>query len=405
MSQRAPYLGYELHSNSHRDDVPFLDIGNPSNSPNPDEHRIHVTSGEVNLLPTATFLKVGTTALIVGMIDAGWTPPVRLEPSAPRAIREVSADCSLGCELPFRTDDSASAIHMRAIDHQWLLLDEAKRWYASRPAGPFGDPRAVQQVLAVWGRVLGALDRDPLDAIGVVDWVSRKAFLERYQHRHGLDWCDPLIASRALRTQEVPLPNRKTWASQFLEWCEGHREVDGFVPDDDEVRRAIVEPPPTRASVRGATVRLMQKLEERSRCVSLATLTWTEATFRVAKQAVQVSLGDPVGSGLDEWVRADNEIETLDVFAGQLVRSALGEASPPENLSGIVALGRLLLEMSKVTGPSDGIRDALSALREQAIDLGLSPKAAGALFEVHMGGRGGEHSPSLDVAAGDAIGR
>ena len=56
--------------------------------------RLHVIIGDANLSETAIFLKVGTTALVLSMIEAGWPMPVELEHPV-SAVHQISHDPTL----------------------------------------------------------------------------------------------------------------------------------------------------------------------------------------------------------------------------------------------------------------------------------------------------------------------
>ena len=92
--------------------------------------RLHVIVGDANLSEVATFLKVGTTALVLAMIEDDWFERQRahLALRAPvPAMRQVSYDLTLGS--PIELADGRS---MTALEMQWEHLDLARKYAEDR---------------------------------------------------------------------------------------------------------------------------------------------------------------------------------------------------------------------------------------------------------------------------------
>jgi proteasome accessory factor PafA2 len=85
--------------------------------------RLHVIVGDANLAEVATLLKVGTTALVLGMIeDRALKRDLTLErPVA--ALQAVSHDPSLKGLLKLRDGSSLTAVQL-----QWAYLEQAREW-------------------------------------------------------------------------------------------------------------------------------------------------------------------------------------------------------------------------------------------------------------------------------------
>lgn len=197
--------------------------------------RLHVIVGDANLSEIATFLKVGTTALVLAMIeddelgrDLSLATPVA-------SLRKVSWDTEL-------TDlvELADGSRMTALDLQWQYLDYAKKYVEAHGFEAVGEdvgPMVVER----WEAVLGALETDVDSLADQLDWVAKRRLFTGYMDRHGLQWGDARI--RALDLQFHDLRPSKSLAARA-----------GFqrVTTDDEVRAAMTEPPTTtRAYFRG----------------------------------------------------------------------------------------------------------------------------------------------------------
>src|SRR3972149_10538204 len=88
----------------------------------PDKYRrLHVIIGDANLCEVATFLKVGTTALVIKMIEDEYLPDLTLaNPVA--SLHEVSRD--LTCSAQVRLVDGR---RLSAVQIQWEYLERAKK--------------------------------------------------------------------------------------------------------------------------------------------------------------------------------------------------------------------------------------------------------------------------------------
>ena len=106
--------------------------------------RLHVIVGDANLSEVATFLKVGTTALVLSMIEDEFLPR-DLTPAAPvAALRKVSYDLSL--RQPIELADGTS---MTAVEMQWEYLDRAKKYAEEHGLACIGAP-SRRRVLRLW---------------------------------------------------------------------------------------------------------------------------------------------------------------------------------------------------------------------------------------------------------------
>jgi len=81
-----------------------------------------VLCGESLCSETSNFLKVGTTALIVALADAGFTPGIDVQPNDPlAALQSVAGDVT--CRKPLRMADGRS---LTAIEIQRHYLEQVE---------------------------------------------------------------------------------------------------------------------------------------------------------------------------------------------------------------------------------------------------------------------------------------
>ena len=238
------HVGYQL---SQRADFFEAEVGlettlkrpiiNTRDEPHADPEkyrRLHCIIGDANMSEVATFLKVGTTAIVLKMIEDEFLPDLTLEAPV-EALHEVSWDITLRRHV--RLGDGRS---LTAVQVQWEYLDHAKKYVEER------DPTSENaEVLQRWESVLTALEDDPLSLPGELDWVAKYRLLEGYRARDGLGWTDPKLHLIDLQYHDV----RRNRGLYHRLAATGKIER---MTDDGEVDRAMLEPPAdTRAYFRG----------------------------------------------------------------------------------------------------------------------------------------------------------
>jgi proteasome accessory factor PafA2 len=197
--------------------------------------RLHVIVGDANLCEVSTYLKVGTTAIILAMIEDDFIDK-DLSLAAPvQALRRVSYDLTL--QRPLELSNGTT---MTPLEMQWELYDRARKYSEERGLECIGES-AGEEVLTRWGGVLTGLESDPMSLATQLDWVAKLRLLDGYRERHSLSWDDARLAAMDLQYHDL-----RAEKSLF-----GRLGVERMT-DDVEVLRAVDQPPPdTRAWFRG----------------------------------------------------------------------------------------------------------------------------------------------------------
>src|SRR6056297_3363051 len=129
--------------------------------------RLHVIVGDANLAQLATFLKVGTTAIVLAMVEDQAIPrAVRFATPVP-AMRQVSWDLTLRRPLALADGTSATALEI-----QWELLGAAQAW-ADRYGLDAVGGEVGAEVIRRWEEVLADLEVDPLRLADRLDWTAK----------------------------------------------------------------------------------------------------------------------------------------------------------------------------------------------------------------------------------------
>ncbi|WP_292603137.1 depupylase/deamidase Dop [Nocardioides sp. REDSEA-S30_B4] len=237
ISQRADFFEVEvgLETTLKR---PII---NPRDEPHADPEkyrRLHVIIGDANLAEISTYLKVGTTALVLAMIedrfidrDLGVDGPVS-------ALRAVSHDPSLQQLVTLHDGRRLTAVQL-----QMEYLDLARKYVEDR-YGSDADDQTLD-VLARWESVLDRLERDPMSLATELDWVAKLKLLEQYRQRDGLEWDDPKLQMIDIQYSDI-----RPEKGLYQRLVQGGR-IQRLLTDET-VERAMHEPPTdTRAYFRG----------------------------------------------------------------------------------------------------------------------------------------------------------
>jgi proteasome accessory factor A len=202
--------------------------------------RLHVIVGDANLCEVATFLKVGTTAIVLAMVEDDFIDKDYSIVSPVAAMRAVSHDptCRATVEL-------ASGGTVTAVDLQWEFLRLAQKYADDVGLEACGADDVGHEVLERWEATLTALERDPRTLDGTLDWVTKLDLLDAYRDRDSLAWDDPKLALLDLQYHDVR-PGRSLY-----ERLVRAGKVERLVAEED-VDAAMTEPTAsTRAYFRG----------------------------------------------------------------------------------------------------------------------------------------------------------
>jgi len=235
--------------------------------------RFHVIVGDANLAEVATFLKVGTTALVLALIEDDAFGGLELTLANPvKAIRQVSYDPTLSVALDLADGRTATAMAL-----QWELLGLARKYAEDRGLGCLGDEAVGADVLQRWEEVLQGLETDPETVADRVDWAAKLHLLEAYRDRHGLDWDDSRLAAVDLQYHDVR-PERSLFARLDTE----------RLVDQEAVMQAVTEPPRrTRAYFRGQCLKRWAS--------AVASANWDSLVFDLGTDPLRrVPMMDPL---------------------------------------------------------------------------------------------------------------
>jgi len=298
ISQRADYFEVEvgLETTLKR---PIINTRDEPHADPEKYRRLHVIIGDANLAEVSTYLKVGTTALVLAMIEDGFLTRGLGVDQPVRSLRAVSHDPTLKHLLTLEDGRTLTAVQL-----QMEYLDLAKKYVEDR-LGSNSDPQTMD-VLARWESVLGRLETDPMLCARELDWVAKLKLLNRYRDRDGLDWSDAKL--QLVDVQYADIRSGRGLYNKLVTLG----EIDRLLSDED-VADAVHRPPDdTRAYFRG---RCLEKYSEQ-----IAAASWDSVIFDLpGRESLQrVPTIDPlrgsrahVGDLLDRCETAEQLFQAL----------------------------------------------------------------------------------------------
>jgi proteasome accessory factor A len=257
LTQRADYFEVEvgLETTLKR---PIINTRDEPHADPEKYRRLHVIIGDANLSEISTYLKVGTTSLVLAMIEDKFITRELTVDQPVRSLRQVSHDPSLKHLLTLSDGRTLTAVQL-----QMEYLDLARKYVEDR-LGSDADTQTLD-VLERWESVLTRLETDPMACARELDWVAKLKLLSSYRDRDGLDWDDAKLHLVDLQYSDIR-PDKGLY----------HRLVKlgrmERLLSDDEVARAMHQPPvDTRAYFRG---RCLEKYADQ-----IAAASWDSVIF------------------------------------------------------------------------------------------------------------------------------
>jgi proteasome accessory factor PafA2 len=249
--------------------------------------RLHVIVGDANMSEVATYLKVGTTAIVLAMIEDDELGEDWLLGNPVAAIRQVSHDPTLRQTIMLRDGTRATALEI-----QWGLLERARKYEQSHGLDCVGEDVGTD-VLAKWEAVLAGLEADPQSVANWVDWVAKRRLVDGYAERHGIEAGSAKLKAIDLQYHDLR-PER----------CLALRAGLDTMVSADEVNRAMTEPPSTtRAYFRG---RCLQKFPD-----DVVAANWDSLVFDIGRDPLRrVPMMEPLRGTADHVGTLIDQSET-----------------------------------------------------------------------------------------------
>ncbi|WP_406289664.1 Pup--protein ligase [Embleya sp. NBC_00896] len=244
VSQRAEHIWEGVSSATTRS-RPIINTRDEPHADAERYRRLHVIVGDSNMAEPTTLLKVGSTDLVLRMIEAGIVMRDLTLENPIRAIREVSHDMTGSRKVRLANGREASA-----LDIQREYLTKAQE-FADRRGIRSG---TVEKVLDLWERTLDAIDTGNLDLVGrEIDWVIKYQLIERYRAKHNLPMSSPRVAQIDLAYHDI---HRRRGLYYLME---RRGQIDRIGNDLKIFEAKSLPPQTTRARLRGEFIKKAQE--------------------------------------------------------------------------------------------------------------------------------------------------
>jgi proteasome accessory factor A len=284
LAQRAEHIWEGISSATTRS-RPIINTRDEPHADAERYRRLHVIAGDSNMSEYITFVKIGTTAALLQMLEADVVFRDLTLENPIRAIREISHDPT--CRRSVRL---ANGRELSALDIQWEYLERVMRF--SRTSG---FPAQIEQAIGMWEYLLTGLEKDPMSLNREVDWVMKYRLIDRYREKHDLAMSSARLSLIDLAYHDV---SRKRGLYYLLE----RRGLAERVVTDEQVALATTNPPATtRARLRGSFIKAA-KAKKRD-----FTVDWVH--LKLNDQAQRTVLCKDPFRAVDE--RVDKLIENL----------------------------------------------------------------------------------------------
>jgi proteasome accessory factor PafA2 len=225
--------------------------------------RFHVILGDSNMSEWATAMKIGTTALMLDLIERGEAPELEIAQPVD-ANKSISRDQTYDWIIELKDGRKISA-----IDVQRIYLRAA-----SKVDNGANEDR--QWILREWENVLNDLEREVMSTRDRIDWAAKKFLLDALQQEEKLSWSDPWLQSIDLEYHNLDL-------DQGLYYELLRKGLMRRVTNEEEIKAAIFNPPETtRAFFRGRAVARFND--------EISSIQWDEIVFTNQANSFRVAL-------------------------------------------------------------------------------------------------------------------
>ena len=265
LTQRSDFF----HVEASVDTMHKRPIVNTRDEPHADPakyRRLHGIVGDANMSEYATALKVGTTALVIDLIEQRLIPDTCAIANPIDTIRLISHDQTYHWMI-----QKVDGKMISAIDHQREFLEIAQKYLAHQNS-------ETDWVLTQWEQTLDALENEPMELTDRIDWVAKKWLLETFVESQEIEWDAPWLQSIDLEYHNINVEEGLFYGLPMQR-----------VVTDEQIHAAMHTPPSdTRAYFRGKS---LNKFEE-----AVRTVQWDSISFDIKGRTVTVnmnSLADP----------------------------------------------------------------------------------------------------------------
>src|SRR5215217_886666 len=264
LAQRADVMETDMSVDTMHN-RPILNTRDEPHADRDKYRRLHLIVGDANMCEYATALKVGTTQLVLDLIERGAAPVIELEQPV-TAVKQLSRDTDLKATVREKSGRTLSA------------LDIQDQFYVAAQRTLAGADTESDWVLREWGETLGLLTHDRTQLIGKLDWITKLWLLESFMQEERIGWDDPWLASLDLEYHNVNADR-----GLFL-GLESEGKAWRLTTDGDVEQALSSGPHDTRGGLRGLCVRRFPD--------QIKSMQWERIQFSGGLMGKTLEMGD-----------------------------------------------------------------------------------------------------------------
>ena len=292
LSQRADFFEERIGINT----TAQRPIFNTRDEPHADKakyRRLHIILGDANRSEWATAMKVGTTALVLDLVEDGWSPALELhDPVA--ALKIIS-----------RGHDLVAAVALS--DGRQVRALDVQRHYCAAAAQAFrGRDPETDWVLDQWQEALEAFGGDPGRLADRVDWLAKRRLFDQVRQQGAAGaagtegWATPLVRRLDLAYHLVD-PELSLYDALVRQG-----RIRRLVTDEQVAAALATAPAQTRGAVRSL---LLARFGP-----AIRKLEWDSVTFGSNGREVRLQLDEitgPLVQRVEALARQAPDLESL----------------------------------------------------------------------------------------------
>jgi hypothetical protein len=223
---------------------PVVNLRNEQHADQQHFIRLHDTSGDPNMSPWATRVKLGAGSLVLRLIEHGRNlESLRFDNKLQNVVNDVSMDSKL--IERFKLANNMGSVS--ALEAQQRIAFQARLLSREIVLG-------AEELWALdeWEKAIADLMQDPRLTVDRIEWTMRQAILSRLHNKHGWAWDSERLRYKDRQFSEVALDGIAL-ALQETAWAK-------YMPPESLINERVKNAPSTtRAHIRGAFIKQMQK--------------------------------------------------------------------------------------------------------------------------------------------------
>jgi proteasome accessory factor A len=292
ISQRADFFS-ELVSIDTMNRRPLINTRDEPHADPTRFRRFHVIIGDSNLSQFATWLKIGTTALMLESLENEGAPEWWSLADPLETHRQISRDTTFKWLIPLANGKSIGACDLQYEFIKWV----EKRVDLEHPE--------KHKVLQDWKATIDQLAKDPLALHDRLDWAAKYRLLDAFRLQENLGWDSAWLQSLDLEYHLLKHDEGLFYA------LENSKEMKTLI-GEAEIIHAVQHPPASsRAYLRGRSVLKFAR--------EMKTAQWDNLVFKVGDQMYRLDMSQAFpGLRLEEMITAMDKAKTIQDLIREL---------------------------------------------------------------------------------------